>query len=295
MASEPGSEPTSEPAFQIERLSQTRCFGGKLEFYSHASSTCRTTMRFSVYLPPQAESEPVPVLYYLSGLTCTEENFMAKAGAQRLAAEYGLMLVAPDTSPRNNATPGETESWDLGTGAGFYLDATQAPWSNHYSMYSYVTCELPHLIQQHFAIRPERQGIFGHSMGGHGALICALKQPDHYASVSAFAPIVAPMRCPWGQKAFSHYLGPDRQSWKAYDASELVLTTQLNHRILIDQGSADQFLAQQLQPELFQQACAQVNQPLELRIQPGYDHSYYFVASFMEDHIRHHAERLWAS
>ncbi|MBW4467351.1 MAG: S-formylglutathione hydrolase [Pegethrix bostrychoides GSE-TBD4-15B] len=282
-------------ASALERVSQTRCFGGQQEFYKHASSTCRTEMRFSVYLPPQAASESVPVLYYLSGLTCTEENFMSKAGAQRLAAQHGLMLVAPDTSPRNNATPGEADSWDLGSGAGFYVDATQSPWSNHYSLYSYVTCELPHLIRQHFAVRPERQGIFGHSMGGHGALISALKQPSQYVSVSAFAPIAAPMRCPWGQKAFSHYLGADPQSWKAYDASELVLSQQLDHLILIDQGSADPFLEPQLKPELFQQACAQVNQSLELRIQPDYDHSYYFIASFMADHMRHHAERLWRS
>ena len=285
----------SEITPALERVSQSRCFGGRLEFYKHPAATCRTEMRFSVYSPPQAESEPVPVLYYLSGLTCTEENFMAKAGAQRLAAEHGLMLVAPDTSPRNNATVGEAESWDLGIGAGFYVDATQSPWATHYRMYSYVACELPQLIRQNFAVRPDRQGIFGHSMGGHGALICALKQPEQYASVSAFAPIAAPMRCPWGQKAFGHYLGPDRQSWKAYDASELVLTTQLSHSILIDQGSADPFLDSQLQPELFQQACAQVGQPLELRIQPGYDHSYYFIASFMADHIRHHAEQLWSS
>lgn len=285
----------SEPAPALERVSQTRCFGGSLEFCRHPSSTCHTEMRFSVYIPPQAESEPVPVLYYLSGLTCTEENFMAKAGAQRLAAQHGLLLVAPDTSPRNSATAGETESWDLGVGAGFYVDATQSPWSNHYSMYSYVACELPHLISQHFAVRPERQGIFGHSMGGHGALICALKQPDLYSSVSAFAPIAAPMRCPWGQKAFGQYLGADPESWKAYDASELVRTTQLDHLILIDQGSADSFLEAQLKPELFQQACAEAGQPLELRMQAGYDHSYYFIASFMADHIQHHAERLWDS
>lgn len=279
----------------IERISQTRCFDGQLEFYKHASASCRSEMRFAVYLPPQAESEPVPVLYYLSGLTCTEENFMAKAGAQRLAAQHGLMLVAPDTSPRNQATPGEDESWDLGSGAGFYVDATQSPWANHYRMYSYVSRELPDLISQHFAIRPERQGVFGHSMGGHGALICALKQPEQYRSVSAFAPIVAPMRCPWGQKAFGQYLGANPQDWRAYDASELVLTKQLSSPILIDQGSADPFLALQLKPELFQQACAQAGQPLELRMQAGYDHSYYFIASFMADHMQHHAEQLWST
>lgn len=278
----------------IELTSQALCFGGKVAFYRHASNTCNSEMRFAVYLPPQAQSELVPVLYYLSGLTCTEENFMAKAGAQQFAAKYGLMLVVPDTSPRGTQTVGEADDWDLGIGAGFYVDATQAPWSAHYSMYSYVTCELPHLIGEHFPIRPDRQGVFGHSMGGHGALVCAFTQPSQYRSVSAFAPIAAPSRCPWGQKAFSHYLGSDQTAWKAYDASELVRHTQLPYQILIDQGTADSFLESQLMPELLQQACQQAGQPLELRMQAGYDHSYYFIASFMEDHIRYHAERLWA-
>lgn len=249
-------------------------------------------MKFSVYLPPQAKTDRVPVLYFLSGLTCTEENFMVKAGAQQFAAKHGLLLVVPDTSPRGAGIPGEDDSWDFGTGAGFYLDATQEPWRSHYNMYRYVTQELPALIAAQFPIRPDRQGIFGHSMGGHGALICALKNPDRYRSVSAFAPIAAPMRCPWGQKAFSNYLGANQADWRAYDASELVLTTQLPYPILIDQGTADPFLEPQLMPGVFEQACAKVGQPLNLRMQDGYDHSYYFIASFVADHIAHHAAAL---
>lgn len=277
----------------IEPISQYACFGGTVGFYKHTASTCSSEMRFAVYLPPQAETEAVPVLYYLSGLTCTEENFTAKAGAQQFAAKYGVMLVAPDTSPRNTGIPGEDESWDFGSGAGFYLDATESPWCNHYRMYSYVTRELPALIAENFPVKTERQGIFGHSMGGHGALICALKNPQQYQSVSAFSPIAAPIRSPWGQKAFSNYLGSEQGAWKAYDASELVQTTQLSHTILIDQGTADQFLEKQLMPHIFEQACRDVGQPLTLRMQPKYDHSYYFIATFMEDHIRHHAEQLW--
>jgi S-formylglutathione hydrolase len=273
-------------------ISQSACFGGTVGFYKHFSSACNGEMKFAVYQPPQASSGPVPVLYFLSGLTCTEENFMVKAGAQQFAAQYGLMLVAPDTSPRNSGIAGEEEDWDFGTGAGFYVDAIEAPWRSHYRMYSYVTQELPALIAEHFPAQPDRQGIFGHSMGGHGALICALKNPDRYRSVSAFAPIAAPMRCSWGQKAFSHYLGQAQDQWRAYDASELVLTTQLQEPILIDQGTADPFLEQQLQPHLFEQACATAGQSLILRMQQGYDHSYYFISTFMEDHIRHHAARL---
>ncbi|MGA7936967.1 MAG: S-formylglutathione hydrolase, partial [Kovacikia sp.] len=235
-----------------------------------------------------------PVLYFLSGLTCTEENFIAKAGAQQFATKYGVMLVAPDTSPRNTGLPGENDDWDFGTGAGFYVDATHAPWSQYYRMYSYVTGELPALIAEHFPVKGDRQGIFGHSMGGHGALVCALRNPDQYLSVSAFAPIAAPMRSPWGQKAFTNYLGSDQETWKAYDASELILHTQLKHPILIDQGTADPFLEHQLKPELFKQACEKVGQPLILRMQEGYDHSYYFISTLIEDHIRHHAEILWS-
>ncbi len=276
----------------IDLVNQAACFGGTVGFYKHASASCNSEMKFAVYVPPQAEREPVPVLYYLSGLTCTEENFTVKAGAQQFAAQYGLMLVASDTSPRNTGTPNEDQDWDLGTGAGFYVDAIEEPWRSHYRMYSYVTQELPALIAEHFPIKPDRQGIFGHSMGGHGALICALKNPQQYRSVSAFAPIVAPTRCPWGHKAFGAYLGPDSTTWKAYDASELVLTTQLDYPILIDQGTADPFLENQLMPQVFEQACSSAGQALTLRMQPGYDHSYYFIATFMADHMRYHAERL---
>ncbi|MCL1472807.1 S-formylglutathione hydrolase [Argonema antarcticum] len=277
----------------LHLVSESACFGGIIGFYSHHSQACNSEMKFAVYQPPQARLRSVPVLYFLSGLTCTEENFMAKAGAQRFAAEYGLMLVAPDTSPRHTGIAGEDDDWDLGTGAGFYVDATIGPWKSHYRMYSYVVDELPAAIAQNFPAIPERQGIFGHSMGGHGALICALKNRDRYLSVSAFAPISAPMRCPWGQKAFTHYLGTDRETWRAYDASELVLTAKCDRPILIDQGTADVFLAkQQLLPEVFAQACAKAGVPLILRMQEGYDHSYYFIATFMEDHVRHHAAVL---
>lgn len=273
-------------------ISQNRCFEGILSFYSHPSTTCNSEMRFAIYQPPQAKTEPLPVLYYLSGLTCTEENFMAKAAAQQYAAQHGIILVAPDTSPRNTGISGEDDDFDFGTGAGFYVDATVEPWASHYRMYSYVVAELPTLIAEHFPIQPEKQGIFGHSMGGHGALICALKNPQQYQSVSAFAPIVAPMRCPWGEKAFTNYLGTDKETWRNYDASELVLTANYNHPILIDQGTKDQFLEKQLQPEVFKAACQKVGQPLNLRYQQGYDHSYYFISTFIEDHIRHHAEAL---
>lgn len=273
-------------------ISENRCFGGTVGFYSHRSETCNGEMRFAVYQPPQATSKPVPVLYFLSGLTCTEENFIAKAGAQRFAAEYGLMLVVPDTSPRNTGIAGEDDDWDFGTGASFYVDATEQPWRSHYQMYSYIVHELPDVIAEHFPVQPQ-QGICGHSMGGHGAIVCALRNPDRYKSVSAFAPIVAPMRCPWGQKAFTHYLGSDQESWRAYDASELVQKVKYNRPILIDQGTADQFLAKQLLPDVFEQACAAVGQPLNLRFQEGYDHSYCFIATFIEDHIRHHAAALY--
>lgn len=274
-------------------ISELRCFGGTVGFYSHPSETCAGEMRFSVYQPPQAKSQPVPVLYYLSGLTCTEENFMIKAGAQRYAAENGLMLVVPDTSPRNTGIPGESDSWDLGAGAGFYVDATQEPWRAHYQMYSYVVRELPAIIAEHFPAQPDRQSIFGHSMGGHGALVCALRNPQQYKSVSALAPIAAPMRCALSQKAFTNYLGSDMESWRQYDACELVLSAGYNRPILIDQGSADQFLAFQLLPEAFEQACAAAGQPLTLRFQEGYDHGYYFISTFIEDHIRFHAAALW--
>lgn len=282
------------PSSEILARSKSACFGGSVEFYSHASEVCGCEMRFSVYLPPQAATQRLPVLYFLSGLTCTEENFIVKAGAQRYASEQGLILVAPDTSPRGLGLPGEDDDWDFGTGAGFYVDALQEPWRSHYRMYSYITVELPQIIHANFPTLPDRQGICGHSMGGHGALICALRNPDQYRSVSAFAPIVAPMQCPWGHKAFSHYLGSDPTLWKSYDATELVSQTTLNTTILIDQGDADSFLERQLMPHLFEQACQRSGQSLNLRMQAGYDHSYYFIATFIGDHIRHHAQILTA-
>ncbi|MGC1393106.1 MAG: S-formylglutathione hydrolase [Coleofasciculaceae cyanobacterium] len=276
----------------LNLISENRSFEGTLGVYSHASAACNTQMRFAIYQPPQAKTEPLPVLYFLSGLTCTEENFMAKAGAQQYAAKHGLIIVAPDTSPRNTGIKGEDDDFDFGTGASFYVDATVEPWASHYKMYSYVVQELPALIAANFPTQPEKQGIFGHSMGGHGALICALKNPQQYQSVSAFAPVAAPMRCPWGEKAFTNYLGSNLETWRDYDASELVLTANYNHPILIDQGTTDQFLAKQLLPELFEAACQKAGQPLNLRYQDGYDHSYYFISTFIEDHIRHHAAAL---
>jgi len=249
-------------------------------------------MRFAVFEPPQARHGRVPVLYYLAGLTCTEETFMIKAGAQRLAAELGVMLVAPDTSPRQARVPGDDASWDFGLGAGFYVDATQAPWSAHYRMYGYVTRELPAVVAGNFAADPGRQGIFGHSMGGHGALVCALRNPAQYRSVSAFAPIAAPMQCPWGRKAFGGYLGGDESAWLAYDASVLVAQRPFHAPILVDQGTADKFLAEQLNPEVFAEACRRSGQPFELRMHAGYDHSYYFIQTFVEDHLRWHARHL---
>lgn len=279
----------------IETLSERRCFGGVQGFYRHASTACAGPMRFAVYRPPQAERGPVPVLYFLSGLTCTEENFTVKAGAQRVAAELGLMLVVPDTSPRNTGIPGEADEEDFGAGAGFYLDATQAPWSSHFHMYTYVAEELPALVAANFPADMRRQSIFGHSMGGHGALTIALKHPQRYRSVSAFAPIVAPMRVRWGEKAFARYLGADRETWKPYDACELVARGErFPGEILIDQGTADPFLHETLRPEWFDAACREAGQPLRLRMQQGYDHSYYFIASFIEDHLRHHAQYLCA-
>ncbi len=252
-------------------------------------------MKFGVFTPPQAAHGNVPVLYYLAGLTCNEETFMIKAGAQRVAAELGLMLVTPDTSPRGVTLPGDSDSWDFGVAAGFYLDAVEQPWARHYRMYSYLTSELPTLIAEHFPADTQRQGIFGHSMGGHGALTIGLKNPNQYQSISAFAPIAAPMHCPWGVKAFTGYLGKDQSRWQSYDATCLV--TQLkpaNTRtpILIDQGLGDQFLSAQLHPHLFETACAQVGYPLTLRRHVGYDHGYYFISSFVEDHLRHHAALL---
>ena len=271
-----------------------RCFGGTVSFHEHHSEACDATMRFAVYAPPGAASGRIPVLYYLAGLTSTEANFMEKAGAQRLASELGLMLVAPDTSPRGLDLPGEHDDYDLGSGAGFYIDATAEPWSKHYNMYSYVTEELPTLIESNFPARPDSRGIFGHSMGGHGALTIALKHPDRYRSVSAFAPISAPTRAPWGKKAFSNYLGPHEESWRKHDASELVLNNPFpdGRTILVDQGMGDQFLDEQLYPGVLEEACTRAGQPLTLRRHEGYNHGYYFISTFVNDHLRHHAAAL---
>lgn len=276
----------------LRLVSEYACFGGAQRFYAHASEACRTEMRFSVFLPPQSRAARVPVLYYLAGLTCTEETFAIKAGAQRRAAELGLMLVAPDTSPRQARLPGDDASWDFGLGAGFYVDAIVAPWSSHYRMYSYVTEELPAILAAELPARIERQGIFGHSMGGHGALVCALRNPGRYRSVSAFAPICAPMQCPWGENAFTGYLSADRAAWRAYDASVLAAESRYPDRILVDQGTSDKFLAEQLMPEQLEAACRASGTPLELRRQAGYDHSYYFIATFVDDHLNHHARQL---
>jgi len=276
----------------IEQTRAHHCFGGRQGFYSHESTTCNGPMAFSVYVPPHETGARLPVLYYLSGLTCNEEVFPTKAGAQRVAAELGLVLVAPDTSPRDTGIPGATEDWDFGEGAGFYVDATEAPWSERFRMHSYVTHELPLVMAEHFPVDPERTGIFGHSMGGHGALSIALNNRDAYHSVSAFAPIVAPTQVPWGKKALPRFLGDDQDAWKRYDACELVARQTFDGKILIDQGMSDQFLEEQLQPERFEQACADAAQALEIRRHPGYDHGYYFIQTFVEDHLRHHAAAL---
>jgi len=278
----------------LQTVSEHACFGGTVGFYKHTSLACGGEMRFSVYQPPQARAGKVPVLYYLSGLSCSEETFQIKAGAHRLAAELGLMLVVPDTSPRNTGIPQEDADWEVGTAAGFYVDATQAPWAPRFQMYTYVTRELPELVGKHFPARMDREGIFGHSMGGHGALICALRQPERYRSVSAFAPISAPMRCRWGQKAFGQYLGPESEAWREWDATELLRGGARVPALLVDQGTGDKFLPEQLKPELLRLACEQAGQPLTLRIQDGYDHGYYFVSTFMADHLRHHAAALTA-
>lgn len=272
-----------------------RSFGGTVGYYAHRSVETGGEMRFALYLPPAAERGPVPALMYLAGLTCTEETFVIKAGAIEHAARAGIALVAPDTSPRDRRHPGDDAAWDFGLGAGFYVDATQEPWRDGYRMYSYVTRELPELVSAHFAVAADRWSVFGHSMGGHGALVAALRNPGRFRSVSAFAPIAAPMRCPWGEKAFSSYLGPDRATWAAYDATELVKAGARVPKILIDQGLDDQFLPTQLNPELFEAACREAGQPLELRRHAGYDHGYFFISTFIADHIRHHAAALGAS
>jgi S-formylglutathione hydrolase len=275
---------------QLELISEHACFGGVQRFYSHASDAIGLPMRFSVFLPEQAGK--LPALFYLAGLTCNEETFMTKAGAQRVAAELGMILVAPDTSPRGAGVDGEAAAWDFGVGAGFYVDATEAPWSRHYKMYSYVL-ELVQLVTSTLPVDAGRVGIFGHSMGGHGALMLALKNPDLFRSVSAFAPICAPSRCPWGKKAFDGYLG-SVEAGAQYDASILMagFKRPFPGGILIDQGLGDKFLAEQLYPEAFEEACARAEQPLLLRRQPAYDHGYYFISTFIEDHLRFHAALL---
>ncbi|WP_422366548.1 S-formylglutathione hydrolase [Pelagibius sp.] len=274
-------------------VSQQRCFEGTQGFYSHESAVCGGVMNFSVFQPPQAkDGAKVPLVTFLSGLTCTEENFTTKAGAQRVAAELGIMLLVPDTSPRGAGYPGEDNDYDFGSGAGFYLDATETPWSERYKMYSYVTQELPTLMGEHFPVDMERQGIFGHSMGGHGAITIHLKNPGVYRSVSAFAPICAPSLCPWGRKAFAGYLGDDETAWEDYDSCTLIRRQPSDAQIFIDQGAEDPFLSEQLKPDLLVAACEEAGQRFEFRMQPDYDHSYYFIQTFVEDHLRHHAKAL---
>ncbi len=277
----------------IEQTESIKEFGGYLNRYVHDSDSCHCRMTFSVYLPPQAEQGPVPALYWLSGLTCTDDNARVKAGAQRYAAEHGIALVFPDTSPRGDDVPDEPDRYDLGQGAGFYVNATQPPWNTRYHMYDYVTRELPALIEAELPLIPGQRAISGHSMGGHGALICALKNPDMYQSVSAFAPICNPIHCGWGKGCFGAYLGDDIEAWKAYDATELVKAGARIGDILIDQGTADEFYDEgQLLPENFQQACNEAGQPLTLRMQDGYDHSYHFIATFIGEHVARHAKAL---
>lgn len=277
---------------QLERIERHACFGGFQDVYKHESKTLGCAMNVGVYLPPRAQQQKLPVLYWLSGLTCTEQNFITKAGAQRYAAEHGVILVAPDTSPRGEGVA-DADGYDLGKGAGFYVNATEEPWATHYRMYDYVVEELPAIVEAEFPAT-EARSISGHSMGGHGALVLALRNPGRYRSVSAFSPVVAPSRVPWGQKAFGNYLGADREAWRAYDASELVKSAQERLPLLIDQGDQDQFLEEQLRPELFSDAARKADYPITLRMQPGYDHSYYFIASFIGDHLAHHAAALRA-
>jgi len=279
----------------LETVSSARCFGGTQYVFRHESAETKTPMRFAAFLPPQAEQGKVPAVWFLSGLTCTEENFTVKAGAQRAAAELGLALIAPDTSPRGEGVPDDAQkAYDFGLGAGFYVDATEAPWAQHYRMQSYIERELPALVAAALPVDAARQSITGHSMGGHGALTIALRNPGRYRAVSAFAPIASPINCPWGVKALSGYLGADRAAWRKYDACALIEDGARVSAILVDQGTADGFLKEQLKPELLQAACAKAGIALGLRMQEGYDHSYFFIASFIADHLRWHAEALKA-
>ena len=277
----------------MEKTGEIRSFGGRQLRFSHPSETLNCNMDFSVYLPPAAEQGPVPVLYWLSGLTCTDENFVQKAGAQQHAAKHGVAIVAPDTSPRGDDVPDDPDAaYDFGLGAGFYVNAEQAPWSKHYRMYDYVVDELPTLVNANLPLQGERIGIFGHSMGGHGALTIALKNPHRYCSVSAFAPICSPLNCPWGHKALGNYIGDDRQAWKQHDTTELVKVAERQLPVLVDQGDADNFLTEQLKTELLEQASADANYPMTIRMQAGYDHSYFFISSFIGEHIAFHMQYL---
>ena len=280
----------------MESIACNKMFGGEQRRYKHKSETLSCDMHFSIYLPPQVSEGRVPVLYWLSGLTGTDENFVIKAGAQRVASELGLAIVMGDTSPRGEDVPDDPEqAYDFGLGAGFYLNATQAPWNKHYKMYDYVTQELPALINDNFPVDPSRQSIFGHSMGGHGALSIALKNPDKYKSVSAFAPIVSPINCPWGCKAFKSYLGEDVSTWQEYDTAALIAKATTHLPMLVDQGTADEFLENQLKPELLLEAAEKAGYPLQFIEREGYDHSYFFIASFIEEHLRFHAKNLRAA
>ncbi len=277
----------------MEQIGANRCFGGRQLRYRHGSAVLGCDMTFSIYLPPAADAGEVPLLFWLSGLTCTDENFVTKAGAQRYAAEHAIAIVAPDTSPRGEGVPDDAEgAYDFGLGAGFYLNATQSPWNTHYRMYDYIVDELPALVAAEFPVDTDRAGIFGHSMGGHGALTIALKNPGRFRSVSAFSPICAPMQCPWGEKALGNYLGRDRDAWREYDTTELVRTAQERLPVLIDQGSADDFLAEQLRTPLLEEACQAADYPMTIRMQSGYDHSYFFIASFVGEHVDFHAGNL---
>lgn len=280
----------------IETLSETGCFGGRIGFYRHRSSVNNCDMQFSVFVPPQAAYGKVPVLTFLSGLTCTEENFMVKSGAQRVAAELGLVVVSPDTSPRGEGVPDDPDKdYDFGLAAGFYLNATQEPWSRHYLMYDYITRELPSIIFDNFPGDPDRHGLTGHSMGGHGALTIGLRNPDMFRSLSAFAPICTTLHSPWGQKALGHYLGDDTSTWHDYDACEVARRSgdvARYDRILVDQGADDPWLKEQLKPELLEAACTESGLPLDLRVHEGYDHGYYFISTFIEEHLKFHAARL---
>jgi len=277
----------------LTEVSANQCFGGVQKRFRHTSTSLDCEMHFSVYLPVQANEGKVPVIYWLSGLTCTDENFVHKAGAQQYAAKHGVAIVAPDTSPRGEHVPDDADAaWDFGKGAGFYVNATQKPWNHHYQMYDYVSRELPELINEHFPVDRDRCSIMGHSMGGHGALVIALRNTDNYVSVSAFAPIVAPSQVPWGQKALGSYLGENRQDWVEYDACELVARAEFPLPMLVDQGETDGFLKEQLKPELLEAACEAAEYPLTLRRRDGYDHSYYYIASFIEEHIEFHMEHL---